>query len=112
MRIARGDIWNVDLEPTRGREQQGSRPVLVVSTDVFNRMGLPLVAPITRGGSFARNAGFAVPLSGCKTDGVALCNQLRSIDLEARGARRVERAPEEVLDDVAARIAAIVGFAD
>ena len=108
--LRRGEIWLVDLELTRGREQQGRRPVLIVSTTAFNRSGLPFVAPITRGGSFARHAGFAVPLAGCETDGVVLCNQLRALDLDARGARRVETVPDVVLDDVAARVAAFLGI--
>jgi len=47
-----------------------------------------LVAPITQGGDFARHAGFATSLSGAatKTRGVALLNQIRMLDLEARKA--------------------------
>jgi mRNA interferase MazF len=42
MSIQRGEIYFVDLNPTKGREQTGQRPVLVLSTDAINR--LPLVA--------------------------------------------------------------------
>ena len=53
-------------------------------------MGKILVAPITQGGDFTRHAGFAVPLSGSgtKPQGVALVNQVRMLDLEARGAKK------------------------
>jgi mRNA interferase MazF len=46
---ARGEIWNGDLDPTRGREQAGKRPLLVVSTDGFNHgpAELVVVLPIT-----------------------------------------------------------------
>jgi mRNA interferase MazF len=45
----RGEIWMVDLNPTRGREQRGRRPALVVSTNTFNRgpADLVVVLPIT-----------------------------------------------------------------
>jgi len=46
---SRGEIWLVDLNPTRGHEQSGKRPCLVVSVDVFNHgpVGLVVVAPLT-----------------------------------------------------------------
>ncbi|WP_455925715.1 type II toxin-antitoxin system ChpB family toxin [Pseudomonas putida] len=101
---------SINLNPVVGREQQGElRPALVLSPASFNQRGLAFVAPITQGGEFARHAGFAVTLSGtgCDTQGVALVNQMRSVDLEARGARRVERVPVAVIDDALARVSAI-----
>ncbi len=109
-RFGRGDIVMVNLEPSEGREQRGTaRPAIVLSTSVFNALGLVLVAPITQGGDFARHAGFATPLSGSgtQTQGVALINQIRMLDLEARGAKRIETAPEYVVDDALARLRAI-----
>jgi mRNA interferase ChpB len=111
IKFGRGDIVTVRLEPVEGREQQGvARPALVLSTSVFNALGLVLVAPITQGGDFARHAGFAASLSGAgtKTQGVALVNQIRMLDLEARSARRVETAPEFVVEDALARLRAII----
>ncbi|MBU6491945.1 MAG: type II toxin-antitoxin system ChpB family toxin [Burkholderiales bacterium] len=107
----RGDIVRVSLNPTAGREQQGDfRPVLVLSTALFNALGVALVAPITQGGEFARFAGFAVPLSGSgtETQGVALVNMVRALDLEARGAKKIERAPAEVVEDALGRLQAIL----
>lgn len=45
----RGEIWEFDLNPTRGREQRGVRPCLVVSTDALNKsnFGTVVVCPIT-----------------------------------------------------------------
>lgn len=102
----RGDIVSVPLDPALGHEQQGTRPALVLTTKEFNRLGDVLVAPITQGGDFARYAGFAVTLSGtgCRTNGVALINKVRMLDLVARKARRIERAPQEVIDDAIARL--------
>jgi len=111
IKFDRGDIVRVSLNPTAGREQQGDfRPALVLSPAAFNALGVALVAPITQGGEFARFAGFAVPLSGAgkETQGVALVNMVRTLDLEARGAKLIERAPAEVIDDALARLQTIL----
>lgn len=102
----RGDIYVVGLDPIRGREQAGKRYVLIVSPREFNRMGTPLVCPITQGGNFARERGFAVSLMGVGTvtQGVVLCNQPRVLDLQDRGATFVERVPQVVVDEVIAKL--------
>ena len=105
----RGDIVRVGLNPTEGHEQQGDfRPCLVISPVEFNRLGTAFVAPITQGGGFARVQGFAVTLTETATQGVVLVNAVRSLDLQARRAKRVETVPEEIIDDVLARLAAIL----
>ena len=106
----RGEIWLVSLDPTLGHEQKGRRPELIVSTEAFNRITkLPVVLPITSGGNFARTAGFAVPLTGAgtKTTGVVRCDQPRTLDLAARGGRRLESIPDAVIGEVLARISPI-----
>ncbi len=103
--MKRGDIYLVSLDPTAGREQNGSRPVLVVSPAEFNNLTkLPVVLPITNGGEFARRLGFAVPLTGTKTTGVVRCDQPRVIDLTARHARKVDSLPPPLMDEVLARV--------
>lgn len=109
--MERGDIYLVSLDPTAGHEQQGRRPVLVVSPGAFNRLtGTPVVLPITTGGNFARTAGFAVPLDGAgtTTTGIVRCDQPRALDLAARHARRLECVPQAVTDEVLARLATIL----
>lgn len=105
--MKRGDIFLVSLDPTAGHEQQGRRPVLIVSPEAFNRLTkVPIVVPITTGGKFARTAGFAVQLSGAgtKTVGVIRCDQPRSLDLQARQARKLESVPTEIMNEVLARL--------
>jgi len=103
--MKRGDIYMVDLDPTAGREQRCHRPVLVISADAFNdATKLPVVLPITNGGDFAQRIGFAVPLAGLKTTGIVRCDQPRVLDLAARNGRRIEAVPQELLDDVMARV--------
>ena len=103
--MKRGDIWLVTLDPSQGREQQGFRPVLIVSPTAFNEATkLPVVLPITNGGAFARRIGFAVPIAGIGTTGVVRCDQPRVIDLAARKGRKVDTLPEALMDEVLARV--------
>ena len=106
--MRRGDIYLVSLDPTEGREQRGSRPVLVVSPTEFNEATkLPVVLPITNGGEFVRRLGFAVAVTGIQTTGVVRCDQPRVIDLAARHGRKVDTLPEEILDEVLAKVATL-----
>jgi mRNA interferase ChpB len=109
--IRRGDIYLVSLDPTSGREQQGTRPVLIVSPQAFNDLtNTPIVLPITGGGNFARTAGFAVSLdeAGTRTTGVVRCDQPRALDLVARNGRRLEAVPARIVADVIARLATLL----
>ena len=108
--MKRGDIWLVGLDPMQGHEQKGRRPVLVVSPEAFNRITkVPVVVPITSGGSFARTAGFAVTLEGAgtKTTGVVRCDQPRALGLDARGGKKLESVPDRIVDEVLAKLAPI-----
>ncbi len=107
----RGDILLVELNPTAGREQQGRRPVAVLTPLEFNRLaGVALVCPISQGAGSARPHGFAVPLAGTgtQTQGVILCHQSRTLDLAARRARFLEAAPDYLIADVLARVRALL----
>ncbi len=101
----RGDIYLVALDPTFGHEQQGQRPVLVISPTEFNEATkLPVVLPITSGGEFARRIGFAVPISGIRTTGVVRCDQPREYSTFMRvGGRKVDTLPAEILEEVLAK---------
>ena len=109
--MERGDIYIVPLDPTQGSEQQGTRPVLVVSPRSFNQLtGVPVVLPITQGGGFARTAGFAVSLMGAGTStvGVVRCDQPRAIDMRDRKGRKIESLPPAIMDEVLAKLATIL----
>ena len=90
----RGDVLNLDLDPVKGHEQRGKRPVLVLSVSEFNRFGLILVCPITQGGGFAREHGFAVPLSGAGT--------------RTQGYEFSESLPGNLVEEVLARVRTLV----
>jgi mRNA interferase ChpB len=106
-----GDIVRVCLNPTSGREVQGDfRPCLVLSPAKFNRLGTTLVAPITQGGNYARFEGFTVSLmgTGTQTQGVVLINAVKSLDLTARKAVKVETAPSYIVDEGVAILTSIL----
>lgn len=106
--MQRGEIWLVSLDPASGHAQKRRRPVVIVSPEAFNQITkVPVVLPITTRGSFARTAGFAVPLAGTKTAGVVRCDQPRALDLSARGGKKLERVSEAIMDEVLARLAPI-----
>ncbi len=108
--MKRGEIYLVSLDPTSGHEQQGMRPVLIVSPTPFNRVTrVPVVLPITTGGDFARTKGFTVSLSGAGTEttGVIRCDQPRALDLAARRARKLESIPDHIMAEVLAKAVTI-----
>jgi mRNA-degrading endonuclease toxin of MazEF toxin-antitoxin module len=106
----RGDIIRLDFDPSAGHEQQGTRPALVLSPEAFNRFGMALACPVTRGGAFARGHAWTVSLvgAGLVTDGVVLCNQARTVDLAARRAQFIEAVPPELMAEVLARVATLL----
>ncbi|WP_350305233.1 type II toxin-antitoxin system ChpB family toxin [Photorhabdus viridis] len=107
----RGDIVEACLNPIAGQELQGDkRPCLVISPCNFNKLGLTIIIPITQGGNYVRFAGFAVTLmgTGTQTQGVLLVNGIRSIDLNARQARKIEEAPTFVVNEILAMASRIL----
>ena len=109
-RILRGDIRWVDLGHTRGHEQAGSRPVLVLSANVFNdRTGTVIVAALT---SREPRAGFPLSLeiraAGLPKRSWALMGQIRTFSTERLG-RRLGSASEEELARVVEGLNEIVG---
>ena len=102
----RGDIIWTDFDPAAGHEQKGKRPALVLSPEPFNKkIMLALVAPIT---SRVRGHAFEVSLQGEKVTGVVLCQQIKTIDFIERGVVFAEKAPENIVADVLARVVAIL----
>jgi len=78
----RGEIWGAQLDPTRGREQAGHRPVLIVSVDPFNQSpaDLVIVIPVTRTDRRIRSHVSVVPPEGgLNAPSFVMCEAIRSI---------------------------------
>jgi mRNA interferase MazF len=88
---ARGEIWLADLGASRGHEQAGQRPMLVVSDDAFNSglAGLVMVLPLTSKVKKSRNIPAHIridpPEGGVKTPSAILCDQLRTVSKDRLG---------------------------
>lgn len=84
-RIAQpGDIYWIDPNPIVGREIKDRHRWIVITPKAINALGIAITVPVTSGGAFARETSLTVPITGHDTTGVAVCNQVRSFDLEAR----------------------------
>ena len=109
-RILRGEIRWADLNPVRGREQAGLRPVLILSHDVFNeRSGTVIAVALT---SQEPRAGFPLTLqsraAGLPKESWIKISQIRTLAVERIG-RRLGVAPAEELARVVDGINEIIG---
>jgi mRNA interferase MazF len=80
--IFRGDIWLVDLDPTLGREQAGTRPALVISENLFNQgyAELVIIVPITSQNKKIRShVKIAQGEGGLSLESFAKCEDIRSV---------------------------------
>ncbi len=103
--IERGEIYFVDLNPVRGREQAGRRPVLVLSIDSINE--LPLVITVVVGTksenvkkNFPTNVRISAEESGLPTETVFLGFQIRSIDRNRFPEKPTGKISEETLEKI------------
>jgi mRNA interferase MazF len=97
VRIRRGEIRWADLDPVRGREQAGRRPVLILSADVFNeRSGTVIAVAIT---SQPQRAGYPLTLELASADlpkqSWIKISQIRTLDVERVGELLGSASPEE-----------------
>lgn len=98
----RGDIIWITLSPTRGHEQSGRRPALVLSPAFYNeRNGTGLICPIT---SKQKGHPFEVSIKIRRVSGVVLSDQVRIVDWEARKVSFIARAGLEVVHEVVEKI--------
>lgn len=84
MTIKRGEIWTADLNPARGAEQAGTRPVLIFQNNVINKytstiLAIPLTTNLRRA-SLPSCVQISKGEGGLASDSVALCHQLRVLD--------------------------------
>lgn len=107
-----GDVYWIDPNPVSGREMRGRHRFVVITPEAINALGVVMTVPVTSGGKFARRSGLTVPLLGHDTQGVAVCNQVRSFDIEARQkagtACHVETLDAATIDEIVARVLSII----
>ena len=108
----RGDVYWIDPNPVAGREMKDRHRFVVITPREINALGVCMTVPITSGGVFTRDMGMAVPITGHDTNGVAVCNQVRSFDVEARvrggSARFVETIEQATAEEIVARVVSVI----
>lgn len=100
----RGDVYWVDPNPIAGHEMRDRHPFVVITPKEINRFGISMTVPITSHGNFAQKNGLTVPVLGQKIEGVAVCNQVRSFDLQARESARTAKFSESLDSDTISEI--------
>lgn len=92
--VGAGDICLLDPDPTRGSEQAGVHPAIVISTTAMNRRSRRMiVCPITRN-TAPWTTKIVLP-ANCRTKGMVLTDQVRAVDKDARILRCVETTPAD-----------------
>jgi len=99
--MTRGDVCQADLNPTKGSEQSGIRPVVVVSRDAINRSSsVVIVVPVTNRANKTRLYPSHVEIpkgeGGLSMDSVALCEQVRAISVTSLRAPQGHLQPATV----------------
>jgi mRNA interferase MazF len=103
----KGDFISLTFDPQSGHEQKGRRPALVVSNYLFNKATkLAIVCPLT---TTDRKIPFhlAVPAGG-RVSGFVMVEQVKSVDYATRQAKFIQKAPDELVEDVLAVLDACV----
>jgi mRNA interferase MazF len=103
----RGDIVYLDFNPTKGHEQRGYRPALIISPAAYSdKSSLALFCPIT---SQQKGYPFEVLLpEDLQTHGVILVDQIRSLDWRVRQIKFLETVSPEVIAEVQAKITPLI----
>ncbi len=110
--MKRGDLYWARLAPRSGSEQQGRRPVVVVSSDGFNELASwrsIIVIPVTTSARQGRRGPTTVPLAavatGLPSDSFAICHQITTLD-RSKIETRIGALSQEVMERVEEGIAA------
>jgi mRNA interferase MazF len=109
---SRGEIWDLNFDPTIGHEQAGSRPALILSVDIFNEgpADLVVVVPITR---TERKVRWHVPIrppeGGLVAESFIQCENVRSVS-KSRVKRLRGRVAESILQQVEDRARILLGL--
>jgi mRNA interferase MazF len=99
----RGDVFWLEFQPQRGREQQGRRPAVILSPAAYNgKVGLAVMCPVT---TQVKGYPFEVLLpEGLPAQGAILSDQVKSLDWRSRQVRFICRLPEAVIQEVLVKL--------
>ena len=113
MKVARGEIWLANLDPTKGSEQAGTRPIIIFQENIISKFTSTIITiPLT---SNLRRAALPTCLlissgqGGLSQDSVALCHQLRVLD-KTRLIKRLGQLDSDVIVDLESIVLFTLGY--
>jgi len=108
----KGDIFLINPNPQSGREMKDTHRFVVITPKEINQLGLAMTVPITSGSFFSRAKGLTVSITGHQTTGVAVCNQVRTFDIEERiknkTAKYIETLDTYIIDEIVLKVISII----
>lgn len=111
-RASRGEIWLVNLDPTQGREQAGTRPILIISVDGFNHGASELVVgvPVTsKAKGIPLHVEINPPEGGLNVKSYAKCEDVRSIST-SRLVKKFGAVSAQTIEKVEDRLKILLGL--
>ncbi len=114
MSISRGEIWLVNLDPTKGTEIRKTRPIVVVSSDALGTLPIRLVAPITEWKDYFASNIWHVKLESDSTNGLTKTSsvdtlQLRGIDTQ-RFIRKLGKVSSSIMISIVTAVAVLIEY--
>lgn len=111
--VKRGEVWLADLNPVRGSEHAGVRPVIVFQNDVINKFTTTLVSiPLTtnlRRAALPSSVSIQKGDGGLNEDSVALCHQLKALD-RTRLQKRLGALSDATISAIESRVLFTLGI--
>jgi len=108
----KGDVYWIDPNPIAGREIKDRHRFVVITPKEINALGVAMTVPVTSGGIVAGETGLTVPITGHDTNGVAVCNQVRSFDIDTRmrtgTARYIETLEAATIEEIVSRVISVI----
>ncbi|MBO1351299.1 MAG: type II toxin-antitoxin system PemK/MazF family toxin [Hormoscilla sp. GUM202] len=110
----RGEVWLVQLDPTRGQEMQKTRPAVVISSELFSNISLRIIIPVTRWQPKFQDRPFMISIkrtdeNGLDIDSAGNVLQVRSITTE-RFVRCLGKVSEAVVRELLAGLVISVDY--
>lgn len=104
--VKQGDIILLSFDPSKGHEQQKTRPALVVSNDAYNqKSNIIWVCPISHSNDYPLH--ISLP-EGLKTDGKVLCEHIRGMDIDSRTYKYLESVPVSFMARIVAYLNLVI----
>lgn len=107
-----GDVYWIDPNPASDREKKNGHRFVIITPQKINFLGVSMAVPIATAGALTLNMGLTVPVVTHDTRGLAVCNQVRSFDVQARVqagmACFIETLDEALVSEIVNRVLSVI----